>query len=339
MNLKTNYMGVALKNPVIVGASNLVTDPGALKKIEEEGAGAVVYKTLFEEQIHLENLQNYHAEEDYASRHAEMSSAPYPGSVDDASGPEEFLAKLKEAKEALNIPLFASLNCVYDETWEEYALKIEETGVAGLELNFYSIPRTFEIDGRSIITEQYDLLEKVKKAVKIPVAVKLSPYYTSVLHVVGEMDKRGADAFILFNRLFQPEIDIDLEEHYFPYNLSTQNDNRIALRFAGLLYGEIKGNICANTGIFTGEDVISMILAGADTVQVVSTLYKNGIGQISVILKEMENWMKKKGYKSLNDFRGKLSNKTLRDPFIYKRAQYVDILMKSEEIFKKYPLI
>lgn len=338
MNLKTNYMGVELKNPVIVGASNLVTDTGALKKIEEEGAGAVVYKTLFEEQIHLENLQNYHAEEDYATRHAEMDTSPYPLS-DEASGPEEFLSKLKEAREALNIPLFASLNCVYDETWEEYALKIEETGVAGLELNFYSIPRTFEIDGRSIITEQYDLLEKVKKAVKIPVAVKLSPYYANVLHVVGEMDKRGADAFILFNRLFQPEIDIDLEEHYFPYNLSTQNDNRIALRFAGLLYGEIKGNICSNTGIFTGEDVISMILAGADTVQVVSTLYKNGIGQISVILKEMENWMKKKGYKSLNEFRGKLSNKTLRDPFTYKRAQYVDILMKSEEIFKKYPLI
>jgi dihydroorotate dehydrogenase (fumarate) len=338
MNLKTNYMGVELKNPVIVGASNLVTDTGALKKIEEEGAGAVVYKTLFEEQIHLENLQNYHAEEDYATRHAEMDTSPYPLS-DEASGPEEFLSKLKEAREALNIPLFASLNCVYDETWEEYALKIEETGVAGIELNFYSIPRTFEIDGRSIITEQYDLLEKVKKAVKIPVAVKLSPYYANVLHVVGEMDKRGAGAFILFNRLFQPEIDIDLEEHYFPYNLSTQNDNRIALRFAGLLYGEIKGNICANTGIFTGEDVISMILAGADTVQVVSTLYKNGIGQISVILREMENWMKKKGYKSLNEFRGKLSNKTLRDPFTYKRAQYVDILMKSEEIFKKYPLI
>ncbi len=337
MDLKTNYMGVALKNPVIVGASNLVTDIGALKKIEQEGAAAVVYKTLFEEQIHLENLQHFHAEEDYADRHAEMSSGPFPHYEE--SGPEAFLKNLREARETLNIPLFASLNCVYDETWEEYAKKIEETGVAGLELNFYSIPRNFEIDGRSILTEQLDLLEKVKNAVKIPIAVKLSPYYTNPLYVIAEMDKRGADAFVLFNRLFQPEIDIDLEEHYFPYNLSTQNDNRIALRFAGLLYGEVRAQVCANTGIFTGEDVISMIMAGADTVQVVSTIYKNGIGQIGTILTEVETWMKKKNYKSLDEFRGKLSKKTLRDPFTYKRAQYVDILMKSEQIFRKYPLI
>ena len=336
MDLKTKYMGVELKNPVIVGASNLVTDLGALKKIEEEGAAAVVYKTLFEEQIHLENLQNFHAEEDYANRHAEMTGSPYPSAEE--AGPETYLANLKEAVEALNIPVFGSLNCVYDETWEEYAKKIEATGVAGIELNFYAIPRNFEIDGRSIITEQLDLFEKVKNAVKIPVAVKLSPYYTNPLHFISELDKKGVDAFILFNRLFQPEIDIDTEEHYFPYNLSTQNDNRIALRFAGLLYGELKAQVCANTGIFTGEDVVSMVLAGADTVQIVSTIYKNGIGQISTIISELESWMKKKEDKKLDDFRGKLSRKTLQDPFTYKRAQYVDILMKSEEIFKKYPL-
>ena len=182
-------------------------------------------------------------------------------------------------------------------------------------------------------------LTKPKKVVKIPVAVKLSPYYSNPLHVIAEMDKRGVDAFVLFNRLFQPEIDIDLEEHYFPYNLSTQNDNRIALRFAGLLYGEINAQVCTNTGVFTGEDVISMILAGADAVQIVSTIYKNGIGQISIILNEIETWMKKKNYKNLDEFRGKLSRKTMQDPFTYKRAQYVDILMKSEEIFKKYPLV
>jgi dihydroorotate dehydrogenase (fumarate) len=337
MDLKTNYMGVELKNPVIVGASNLVTDLKALRKIEEVGASAVVYKTLFEEQIHLENLQNFTAEEEYADRHAEMAASGF--SSGEEAGPEAFLSRVKEAAEVLNIPLFASLNCVYDETWEEFAKKIEDTGVAGLELNFYAIPRNFEIDGRSIITEQLDLLEKVKGAVKIPVAVKLSPYYSNPLHVIAEMDKRGVDAFVLFNRLFQPEIDIDLEEHYFPYNLSTQNDNRIALRFAGLLYGEINAKVCANTGIFTGEDVISMVLAGADAVQVVSTVYKNGIGQIETILNEIETWMKNKNYKNLDEFKGKLSKKTLQDPFTYKRAQYVDILMKSEEIFKKYPLI
>lgn len=337
MDLSVKYMGLELKNPIIVGASNLVTDLGVLKKLEAAGASAIVYKSLFEEQIHLENLESYSAEEDYATRHPEMASPMLPDMGD--AGPEQFLMNLKEAKEAINIPLIASLNAVYDETWVEYAQKMQETGVDGLELNFYAVPKELHIDGRSIFTEQLDILEKVKNSVTIPVAVKLSPYYTNILYTVAEMDKVGADAFVLFNRLFQPEIDIDLEEHYFPYNLSTQNDNRLALRFAGLLYDQIDGDVCTSNGVYTGEDVISMILAGSDAVQIVSTLYKNGTEQISVMLKEIEDWMKKKNYQSLDDFRGKLSKKVLRDPFTYKRAQYVDILMHSNEIFKKYPLI
>jgi len=146
------------------------------------------------------------------------------------------------------------------------------------------------------------------------------------------------DGFVLFNRLFQPDIDIDKEEHHFPYNLSNEEDNRLSLRFAGLLYKEIRGSICANTGIFTGNDVIKMLLVGADCVQVVSTIYKHGPQQISKMLKEIEGWMDSKNYKTIEDFRGKLSKKQLKDPFVYMRAQYVDILMKSEEIFKKYPI-
>ncbi len=337
MDLSVKYMGLELKNPIIVGASNLVTDLDVLKKLEDAGAAAIVYKSLFEEQIHLENLENYSAEEDYATRHAEMASPIYPDMGE--AGPEHFLGNLRKAKETLGIPLIASLNAVYDETWVEYAQKMQETGVDGLEVNFYAIPKELHIDGRSILTEQLDILGKVKESVNIPVAVKLSPYYTNILYTIGEMDKLGADAFVLFNRLFQPEIDIDLEEHYFPYNLSTQNDNRLALRFAGLLFGQVKADVCANNGIYTGEDVISMILAGADAVQIVSTLYKNGVDQISIMLKEMEAWMKKKNYEKFDDFRGKLSKKELKDPFTYKRAQYVDILMHSNEIFKKYPLI
>jgi dihydroorotate dehydrogenase (fumarate) len=330
-------MGIELKNPIIVGACNLVTDLSALKTIEESGAAAIVYKSLFEEQIHLENLEQHHAEEDYAERHAEMSSGMLPEM--EHAGPEEHLMKLKEAKEALNIPLIASLNAVYEETWVDYAKKIEDTGVDGIEINFYAIPKDFDIDGRSILTEQLDILQKVRENIKIPLAVKLSPYYTSILYTIGEMDKLDVDAFVLFNRLFQPEIDIDKEVHYFPYNLSVQNDNRLTLRYAGLLYGNIKAQVCATHGIYTGEDVAAMILAGADTVQVVSTLYKNGLNQISTILDHLESWMKKKNYDTLEDFRGKLSKSTLKDPFIYKRAQYVDILLNSEQIFKKYPLI
>jgi dihydroorotate dehydrogenase (fumarate) len=336
MDLTTTYLGLTLKNPVIIGASNLVTDPGFLKKLEDAGAAAVVYKSLFEEQIQLENLENFQAEEDYGSRHAEMSS-PFPAMED--GGPSEFLYNLEKARKSINIPLIASLNAVYDDTWYEYARKIEETGVDALELNFYSIPREFDIDDNSILQEQLDTLEGVKKAVRIPVSVKLSPFYTNPLYCIGEMDRKKADGFVLFNKLFQPDIDVEKQELHYPYMLSHEEDNRLPLRFAGLLHGNIQASVCCNTGILSGTDVIKMILAGADCVQVVSTIYKHGPKQIGKILYEMEEWMKARNYSSLKDFRGKLSKKNIQDPFAYRRAQYVDILMKSKEIFKKYPII
>jgi dihydroorotate dehydrogenase (fumarate) len=335
MDLSTTYLGLKLNNPIIVGASNLVTDLGFLKKLEDAGASAIVYKSLFEEQIQLENLENYHAEEDYGNRHAEMTSM-FPLLAD--TGPAEFLLNLSKARQALKIPLIASLNAVYDDTWYEYAKKIEETGVDALELNFYAVPREFDIDDKSILQEQLDTLEGVKKAVKIPVSVKLSPFYTNPLYCINEMDRKGADGFVLFNRLFQPDIDLDKEGLHYPYMLSNEDDNRLPLRFAGLLYGNIKGSICSNTGIFSGKDVLKMVIAGADCVQVVSTIYKHGPKQIGVILNEMAEWMKLKKYESLGDFKGKLAKVNIRDPYAYQRAQYVDILMRSNEIFKKYPI-
>jgi dihydroorotate dehydrogenase (fumarate) len=335
MDLSTTYLGLKLKNPIIVGASNLVTDLNFLKKLEDAGASAIVYKSLFEEQIQLENLENYQAEEDYGTRHAEMSSM-FPTSVD--TGPADFLLHLEKAKKSLKIPLIASLNAVYDDTWYEYAKKIEETGVDAIELNFYAVPREFDIDDNSILQEQLDTLEGVKKAVKIPVSVKLSPFYTNPLYCIGELDKKGADGFVLFNRLFQPDIDLNKEGLHYPYMLSNEEDNRLPLRFAGLLYGNIKGNICSNTGIFTGKDVLKMIIVGADCVQVVSTIYKHGPKQIGKILEEMEEWMKGKKYQSLADFKGKLAKVNIKDPYAYQRAQYVDILMRSKDIFKKYPI-
>jgi dihydroorotate dehydrogenase (fumarate) len=148
----------------------------------------------------------------------------------------------------------------------------------------------------------------------------------------------GVDGFVLFNRLFQPDIDLEKEEHHFPYNLSHEEDNRLPLRYLGLLYGEIRGSLCGNTGVYSGRDAAKMILAGADTVQVVSTIYKNGIGQITKILEELEQWMDSKKYENIDAFKGKLARKNQKDPFAYKRAQYIDILMKSEEIFIKYPM-
>jgi dihydroorotate dehydrogenase (fumarate) len=337
MEMKTKYLGLELKNPLIVGASNLVTDVKMLQKLEKAGAAAVVYKSLFEEQINLENLDLNERLTQYDERHAEMTSI-FPHDMYEAS-PDEFLMHFKEAREALNIPLIASLNAVDDDVWYDWAKKLEEAGADALELNFYSNPHEFDMEGRAIISEELDVIEGVKKAVKIPVSVKLSSFYTNPLYVFREMDKKGVNGLVLFNRLFQPDINIETEKMHFPYNLSTSQDNRLPQRYAGMLYGNINADVCANTGIFSGEDVIKMILVGADAVQLVSTIYKNGPQQITKILEEMEIWMANKQYGNLDDFRGLLSMKNVRDPIAYHRAQYVDILMKSAEIFKQYPVI
>lgn len=333
--LTTNYLGIELKNPLIVGASNLVTDKNNLQKLEEKGAAAIVYKSLFEEQIQLESLQLQDQLDKYNERHAEMIDL-FPGI--DHAGPEEFLHELQRAKEAVDIPIIANVNAVNPGSWVEYAKQIEQTGVDALELNLYHLPRNFDKEGKEIVKEHLEILTEVKKNTNLPVSVKLTPFYTNILKLVKELDKEGAQGFVLFNRLFQPDIDIEREEHHFPYNLSNENDNRLALRFSGLLFNNINANICASGGIFTGDDLIKMIMAGADCVQVVSTIYKNGIDQVEKILKELNNWMENKSYNSLDDFKGKLSNHSLKDPFAYKRAQYIDILMKSDKIFTKYPL-
>ena len=336
MNLKSKYLGLELKNPIIVGASNLVQNLDMLKKLEDAGAGAIVYKSLFEEQIQLENLELEQGMTDYDHRHAEMTSL-FPADLYEAS-PEEFLMHFRDARKAVKIPLIASLNAIFDDSWYEYAKKLEASGADALELNFYNNPKDFEMEGRSILNEELDIIEGVKKAVKIPVSVKLSPFYTNPLYVFNEMDKKGVNGFVLFNKLFQPDINIQLEKMEFPYNLSSSHESRLPMKYTGLLYNNINADICANRGIFTGEDVIKMILAGADVVQIVSTIYKHGAIQITKILEDIEIWMANNQYETLDEFRGKLSKKNIKDPYAYRRAQYVDILMKSGEIFNKYPM-
>lgn len=328
--LKTTYMGIDLKNPLIVGASNLVTDPANLKKIEAAGAGAIVYKSLFEEQIQMENFE---AEEEliaYNERNAEMINLfPDMGEV----GPQEFLEDLRLAKQSVGIPVFASLNCVYKYTWVDYAKEIEKTGVDGIELNFFSTPKPFGLSGHDVLQEQLNIIYDVKEAVSIPVAVKISPFYTNTLRMVHMIEGSGADAVVMFNKLFQPDIDINQEKMHFPYNFSTSDENRLPLRYVGLLAGQVNMSLAANTGIMTGEDMVKMILAGADVVQVVTTLYKNGIDHITKMLADVQAWMTKKDYATVDEFRGLLSREKIKDPYAYKRAQYVDILMKSD-VFK-----
>jgi dihydroorotate dehydrogenase (fumarate) len=335
-NLKTSYMGLELKNPIVVGASNLVTDINSLKQMEEAGAAAVVFKSLFEEQIQLETAQMDDELDEYTERHAEMISL-FPNM--EHAGPREHLVNVQKAREALSVPLIASLNAVYDETWLEYAKLLEDKGVNGLELNFYAVPRDPGVSGEDIIKHQIEILKKVKSHVSIPVSVKLSPFYANPLNVVKRMDKAGVDAFVLFNRLFQNEIDLEGEKFMVSFPLSEAYENKLPLRFAGLIYGGIDASIVCNTGIQQGSDVLKMIFAGADAVQVVGTLYRNKVQHIVKMLKDMEAWMEAKGYKTLTEFRGKLSNREINDPFIYKRAQYVDLLLKSDELFKKEGLL
>lgn len=328
-------MGLELKNPIIVGANNLVNNIDNLKMMEEAGAGAVVYRSLFEEQIQLEAAQMDHELGEYEERHAEMTSI-FPNL--EHAGPREHLMHVREAKEALGIPLIASLNAVYKETWLEYAKLLEDEGVDGLEMNFYYVPRDPHVSGADVLEKQLEILKTVKTSISIPVSVKLSPFYANPLHVITEMDKTGVDAFVLFNRVFQPEIDIEKEEHVVDFPLSQSDESKLPLRFTGLLHGNIRASIASARGLQDGRDVIKMLLAGADAVQVVGAIYKNKISHISKMLKEIEDWMGTKGYKSLKDFQGKLSDKALGDPFVYKRAQYVDLLMKSDELFKNRPI-
>jgi dihydroorotate dehydrogenase (fumarate) len=337
-DLKTRYMGIELKNPIIIGASNIVTEIDNLKRIERAGAAAVVYKSLFEEQIQLEDLELSERKSEYSERNAEMVNL-YPISISGTPDIIEHLIALRKAKNSITIPVFASINAILEETWIEYAKKIEETGVDGLELNFYTLPEKFQGGDEEIEKKQLRILRDIKEAVDIPISVKLSSYHSNPLKHISDLEEAGADAFVLFNRLFQPDIDIHTEEHHFPYSLSNSEDNRLPLRFSGLLYGNITSSICANTGIMNGSDVIKMLLAGANCVQIVSTVYLNQIEIVTTMLMEIEKWMDSKGYKTIENFRGKLSKKNSENKLPYHRAQYMDFMMTTSQILKKYKVI
>ena len=335
-DLSTSYMGLKLKNPIILGASNLVNKPDIIEQLEEAGIAAIVYKSLFEEQIQLESLQLEEELHEYENRNAEMTRL-FPNM--EHAGPKEHLFNLKTLKNKVNVPVIASLNAIYESTWVDYAKELEQTGIDALEINLYATPGYFEVDGCKIEDKQVQIVKSVKKAIDIPISVKLSPFYTNTLNFIKKLDEVGVNGYVLFNRFFQPEINIDDEEFYFPWDLTQEKEYQLSLRYAGLLYGNLDASICSSRGISKAEDVIKMLLAGADVVQVVSAIYRNQPAYVKTMLDEISGWMDKKGYKSIIDFKGKLSRKYMKDPFNYQRAQYVDILMKSEEVFKKHPMV
>ncbi len=327
-SLNTTYMGIELKNPLIAGASSLTDRMETIKQIEDAGAGSLVCASLFEEQIQLERYRLEEELEKFDNTYAEMADV-FP-SLDHA-GPQEHLTWVRKAKESVSIPVIASLNAVGRETWVEYAKLLEQTGVDGLELNFYATPSAFNVEGSEIEKEQLEILQEIQRAVKIPTSVKLSIYYSNPLNFIKRLDDVGVNGFVLFNRFFQPDINIAKEENIFPWNLSESNDNRLPLRFAGLLFGNVRGDICSSTGIMTGKDAVKMILAGATCVQFVSTLFKNRISHIGTMAEDIERWMDEKGYKDIDSFRGKMSKNKSSDPWVYTRAQYVKMLLKPKQ--------
>lgn len=331
-DLKSSFMGIDLKNPLVAGASSLTSNIGSIKKLEDEGVSAMVISSLFEETI---QLQSYKMEQDmsyFDNLDAEISNI-FPDI--EHAGPEEHLMWVRKAVEAVDIPVIASLNCVAVETWVEWAKKLEETGVQGLELNFFAIPVDVDQTAAEIEQHQAEVIKAIVAAVKIPVSVKLSPFYTSPLNVVKQLDAAGAAGFIIFNRLWHPEIETDREKMTFPFHLSSSADHGLPIRYVGLLSQKVKGSLCASNGVHTGGDAIEVILAGADIVQAVSTFYQNGVKHAGVMLKEMETWMDRKGYGSLSEFRGKLNYENSSEKWTFKRAQYVRHLLNSEQYIKR----
>jgi dihydroorotate dehydrogenase (fumarate) len=334
-NLNVEFMGLNLKNPIIVGACTLSATVEGAQDLEQAGAAAIVYKSLFEEQIIMERAQLSDELDEYAHRNAEMTSL-FPAL--EHAGPKAHLLKLKEVKENVSIPVIASLNCLYDVTWFEYAKELEDVGVDALELNFYQMPFDGEKTAEQMEEEKVEIVKTLKKRLSIPFCIKLSPYYTNILNFIQRLDNAGASAFVLFNRLFQPEIDVNSESHVTNFNLSNPGDFKLGLRYVGLTHGKIKSDLCGANGIYGYEDVLQMLLSGANVVQMVSSLYKNTPAHIGKVLYEIEDWMKTKGYKSIDEFRGKLSDKELKASDVYYRAQYLDFLLHPEELINKNPM-
>jgi dihydroorotate dehydrogenase (fumarate) len=327
-SLQTRFMGLQLSNPLVAGSSDLTSNVDSIKRIEEAGAGAIVLKSLFEEQIQLERFKLEEDLEAGNDLYGEMATI-FPKLQH--AGAKEHLMWVKKARAAVKIPVIASLNAVTRATWVEYARQLADQGVDALELNFFATPRDFDVAGGSVEDEQLQIVREVRAAVKVPLAVKLSVFYSNPLNIIGRLDREGAGGFVLFNRFFQPDINTETESITQPFNFSIQADNRLPLRFVGLLHGKIKADVCASTGIMTGADVIKMILAGASSVQVVTGLYRQGVKSIRTMLDEITRWMNARSYDSIDAFRGNLSAKNAKDPWAYTRAQYAKMLLNPKE--------
>lgn len=326
-DLTTTYLGLKLSSPVIVGASPLSRKIDNIKAAEDAGAGALVIHSLFQEQIELETQELDEALMIGADRFAE--SLTYFPRIEH-SGPREHVMWVEKARAAVKIPLFGSLNASAPGTWVEYARQLEEAGCDGLELNIYSVQTDPEKDAAQIESEYLETIAAVTSSASIPVAVKISPWHTSVANFAARAVEAGAAGLVLFNRFYQPTIDTDTESLKISLGLTAPSESRLPARWTAIVSGALDVDIAASTGVFSGEDVVRMILAGAKAVQCVSALHANGLSLIGSMNREVSEWMDSKGYTSIEEFRGKVSRERLSDPHAFERAQYVRLLMRED---------
>jgi len=326
MDLSTRYLGMNLRNPLIPSASPLSDNLDNIKRMEDAGASAIVLYSLFEEQLSREReALDYHLE--HGTESFAESLTYLPATVPFRVGPEGYLNKIRKARESVGIPIIASLNGVSIGGWVDYARKMQEAGASALELNVYMIPTDPARSAAEIEQTYLDILKAVKSVVSIPVAMKLSPYFSSMAGMARRLDEAGADGLVLFNRFYQPDMDLETLEIRPNVLLSTPQALRLPLRWIAILYDRIKADLAATSGIHSGLDVLKVLLAGANVAQLCSVLLQNGIGQIRKIEKEMVEWMEAHEYESVTQLRGSMSQKNCADPSAFERAQYMQAVL------------
>lgn len=325
-DLSTKYMGLELKNPIIVASCSLTQTLNGVRKCAEEGAGAVVLKSLFEEQI------------DSDVKDVERNLLPYwrPEALDYvrgmgmALGPREYLNLVEQAKSTVSIPVIASLNCITPKWWIDYAKQIVNAGADALELNVSVMPSDPKRSGHEIENIYFTILEEVDKYIDLPIAIKIGPYFTSMARMADKLSRRGASALVLFNRFYQPNIDLDKIELKPGYNFSSPEDMGLSFRWIALLAGRVDCDLAASTGIHDGAGVIKQLLAGATVTQMCSALYLNGLKHIGSVIEEVKAWMDEHNFKSIDEFRNMMSQMKSKQPELYERIQYIKALVGTE---------
>ncbi|HLF19662.1 MAG TPA: dihydroorotate dehydrogenase-like protein [Bacteroidota bacterium] len=331
MDISTTYLGLKLKNPLVPSAGPLSHSLDSLKKLEDNGAAAIVMYSLFEEQLIHEEAELHH----YVSSGAEISpeaSSYFPRAEEYHLGPREYLELVRKGVESLDIPLIGSLNGTTPGGWTEYAKMIEEAGADAIELNVYYLATDPFMGSTEVENRYIEVLRAVKKTAKIPVAVKLSPFFSSLAHIAKSLVDEGANGLVLFNRFYQPDIDLTELEVTPNVVLSDSSDNRLPMRWIAVLSGKIQASLAATSGIHTAEDVIKMIMAGADVAMMCSALLKNGHAHLTHVLREMERWMAEREYISVSQMKGSMSHRSVADPSAFERANYMKALNKFRVI-------